>query len=68
MGFTRSRSLIDEFETEGLISGPDRNFVHNICQLNGELVQPDKAPRDSFDVTIGSWIARLIRRPRGRNV
>ena len=68
LGFMRSRSLIDEFETEGLISGPDPDFIHNVRQPNGELVHPDEGPRDPLDVTVRRWVARLILRLRGKNV
>ena len=67
-GLKRSQSLIDEFQTEGLISGPDRNYQHNVRQPDGILTEPRTAPRDPIDVVILGAIARLIMHLRGRDV
>lgn len=58
--------LIDQFQREGLISGPDRHYRHNVRSASGELEAPTTRPRRTWEEYVLKMLQWLVRM-RGRD-
>lgn len=62
-----AKRLIGQFQAEGLISGPDSAYKHNVRSQSGELIKPDTKPRATWEDYVLKAL-RGVARLRGRDV